>query len=112
MTKFRGYGINYFYGSLESFLQNFVKERYGYGVKTNLFIANAPDNFNIVDEKSALGRTVKHLDMEEQKAALYLVANRAYLFSYADNVGVMIENQAIIQLLKDVFDDHWEKSKN
>ncbi len=109
--KFRGYGINYFSNSkaLGDYLRYFVKTRGSYGVKTNIFIGKGADDFRITNDKNAYGRTVKHIDIEPQMAGMYLVANRAYLFSYKDNVGVMIENQAIVNLLKDTFDDYWER---
>lgn len=107
---FRGYGINQFYEGMEEYFRYFVEERYKYGVDTKLFIANAPDNFGIKDESTALGRAVKQLPIEEQQAGVYMVGNRVYLFSYKDNVGVMIENQAINSYLKEIFDILWSKS--
>ncbi len=108
--SFRGYGINNFYPGLEGFLNDFLKERASYGVKADLMIANAPDEFDTKTQgNEKLGRVIKKINIEPQKAGVYLVANRIYLFSYEDNVGVMIENQAISQLLKDIFDEHWER---
>ncbi|MDB5259261.1 MAG: transcriptional regulator TrmB [Candidatus Taylorbacteria bacterium] len=108
---FRGYGINYFTHAkgLENYLKYFIQKRASYKVDTRLFIAKGPDGFNIRDEKSAYRRTVKHLDIDPQMAGIYFVANRAYFFSYADNVGIMIENQSIVSMLKHVFDDHWKR---
>ncbi len=88
-----------------------MKKRASYGVDTHLFIAKGPDGFNIHDEKSAYRRTVKRLDIDQQMAGIYFVANRAYFFSYEDNVGIMIENQSIVSMLKHVFDDHWKRVK-
>jgi predicted DNA-binding transcriptional regulator len=112
--KFRGYGINFFSAArgIEDYLNYFIRQRSKYGVETNLFIAKGPDDFGITDESRSYGRKIKHLDIEEQNAGIYLVGDRAYLFSYRDNVGVMIKNQAIAQLLKDAFDDHWNKSND
>lgn len=110
LKSFRGFGINQFYPGMEEYLASFVEKRNAYGVQTTLFIANAPDAFGIRDEQSALGRTFKRLPIEPQQAAIYFVGNAIYLFSYKDNVGVMIENQAIAQYMKDVFDSFWEKT--
>lgn len=107
---FRGLGINRFYGDMESYLREFVARRHKLGVQTNLLIANAPDNFGIRDERTALGRNVRRLDIDEQEAAIYLVGKNAYFFSYRDNVGVMIENQAITEYLKQVFDIVWDRT--
>lgn len=107
---FRGYGINQFYEGMEDFLKYFVVERHRYGVDSKIFIANAPDAFGVEDSGASLGRSFKRLDIEEQQAAVYMVGNAVYLFSYKDNVGVMIENQAIAQYLKDTFDIFWEKT--
>ncbi len=106
--SFRGFGINRFDGGLEEYIRGFIERRHSYGVTTNLLIADAPDNFGIRDEQTALGRNVKRLDIDEQEAGIYFVGNRAYFFSYKDNVGVMIENQAIVKYLKDAFDVLWD----
>ncbi len=105
--KFRGYGINQFSSSkiLSDYLKYFVKKRASYGVKTNLFIGEGADDFGI----TSLGRTIKHIKIEAQMAGIYFVMDRMYLFSYKDNIGVMIENKAIVQMLKDIFDDHWNR---
>lgn len=110
LKLFRGYGINQFYPGMENFLKFFIEKRNTYDVKTSLFIANAPDRFGIKDEQSALGRDFKRLNIEEQEAGVYLVGNAVYLFSYKDNVGVMVENTAIAKYMKDVFDESWEKN--
>ncbi len=107
---FRGYGINFLaktYG-LEEYLRYFLEKRAALGVKAKLFIAKGPDDFHIVDEKTRLNRDIKHLDIEEQNAGIYLVGNRLYLFSFKDNVGVMIENRSIAQFIASTFDDYWE----
>jgi hypothetical protein len=110
--EFRGYGINFIAGTkgLEESIRRFLKERGALGVSTDLFIAKGPDDFRITDESTRLGRNIKHLDIDEQNAGIYLVANRVYLFSFKDNVGVMVENQAIVEFLKSAFDDHFTKS--
>ncbi len=110
LKLFRGLGINRFYGGMEDTLREFVEKRSAYGVRTNLLIANAPDNFGIHDEQTALGRNVRRLNIDEQQAGIYLVGNSAYFFSYKDNVGVMLENQAIVKFLQDTFDALWEKT--
>jgi sugar-specific transcriptional regulator TrmB len=107
---FRGYGINLFYPGLEKFLQDFVEKRSSFGVDTNLFIAEGPDGFGITDETSALKRDIKRLSIEPQQAGIYIAGNQIYLFSYKDNIGVLVENQAIARFMKDAFDDHWEKT--
>ena len=109
--NFRGWGINFFSHSktLERYLSYMIRKRATYGVKTQLLIAKGPDGFGITDPSKALGRTVKRMDIEPQYAGIYLVANRVYLFSYKDNIGVMIENQSIVGMIKDIFDDHWKR---
>ncbi len=110
--KFRGYGVNHFSYTkgVEEYLRYFVQERSKLGVTTNLLIAKGPDDFGITTEGKRLGRNIRHLDINEQLAGIYLVADRVYFFSYKDNVGIMIENQTIVQFLKDAFDDHWTKA--
>jgi hypothetical protein len=110
--KFRGYGINFLARTqgLEDYIRYFLKERSRLGVTTDLFIAQGPDDFRITNETTKLGRDVKHLAIEEQNAGIYLVGNRVYLFSYKNNVGVMVENKEIVALMKSTFDDHWKKS--
>jgi predicted transcriptional regulator len=108
--EFRGYGVNFFFPGLESFMQKFVEERASYGVKTRLFIGKGIDGFNITNEANTFGRDIKRLEIEHQKAGIYIVGDRAYFFSYKDNVGVMIENRSIAEFLKVTFDDHWNKS--
>ncbi len=106
---FRGYGINYFNRTtIKDFLQSFVKERSKFGVETRLLIGKGDDDFGITNEKNKLGREVKHLDIEPQQAGIYIAGNRAYLFSYEDNVGVMIENEAITKMFKATFDAQWK----
>lgn len=111
---FRGYGINFFAKTwgLEDYIRYFIKKRFTYGVSTKLIIAKGPDDFRITDESTRYGRSIKHLDTDEQNAGVYLVGNKVYLFSFKDNVGVMIENQTISAFLTAAFDDHWEKTKS
>ena len=108
---FRGYGINTFKDVLHEYPRDFVKERWKYGVETHLFIGRGSDDFGITGPSNAYGRTVKCLDIEPQKAGLYVVGSRVYLFSYADLVGVMVENEAIAKLLRNTFDEHWRVAK-
>jgi sugar-specific transcriptional regulator TrmB len=105
--NFRGYGINKYKEALGDYLYEFVKKRDAYGVNSRLFIGQGPDDFT--DDKNPMGRKVKRLEIKPQKAGLYLVGDRVYLFSFEDNVGVMVENDNIAELLKRVFDDHWTK---
>lgn len=107
---FRGLGINKIYGGMEAYIREFFVRRHKLGVTTKLLIANASDNFNIYDDRTALGRSVKRLPIDEQEAGIYLVGKGAYFFSFKDNVGVMIENQAITEYLKQAFDLLWEKA--
>ena len=111
---FRGYGINFFAKTwgLEDYIRYFVKKRFGYGVQTKLIVAKGPDDFRITDESTRYGRAIKHLDTDEQNAGVYLVGSKVYLFSFKDNVGVMVENQSIAQFLEVAFDDHWAKTKS
>lgn len=108
--SFRGFGINRLYGGMESYMRDFLKRRHKLGVTTNLFIADAPDNFGIKGPDTTLGRDIKRLDIDEQEAGIYLAGKKAYFFSYKDNMGVMIENQAITEYLKQAFDALWRKS--
>lgn len=108
---FRGYGINFFYPGLEEFLQRFVEKRHALGVQTRLFIARGPEGFGLEAGGPTLGRAIKRLDMEAQDAGIYLVGDRLYLFSYKDNVGVMVENRAVTKFLREVFDNHWQRVK-
>lgn len=107
--EFRGYGVNKIGTPLAGYLHDFVKKCYKMGVNTKLMIGRGPDDFYDKSAGKKLGRDVKRLDMDEQNAGAYLVGGRLYLFSYTDNVGVMIENETIIKLLTAVFDAQWGK---
>ncbi len=107
--QFRGYGVNMMQARLGDALSSFIKKRASLDVKTQLFIGQGPDDLGI--EKGALGRTVKRLAMPSQDAALYIAGDSIYLFSYLDNVGLVIKNRAIAKLLKGVFDDQWARVK-
>ncbi len=109
VKEFRGYGVNRFQKALGDFLYEFVKKRFSYGVKTKLLIGQGEDDFGITGEKNAYGRLVKRMNISEQDAGFYLVGDRAYLFSYPDNLGISIENRNITKLLSSVFDDHWQR---
>ena len=65
----------------------------------------------IFSPENVLGRTIKQLPMDPQKASLYIVGDRLYLFSFEDKVGVMIENKAIARLLNEIFGIQWEQTK-
>lgn len=108
--NFRGYGVNNLHEALGDFLFHFVKQRGEYKVNTKLFIGLGADDFGITGPENQFGRDIKRLDIPPAKAGVYLVKNRIYLFSYADNVGVMVENEAIVDLLKNIFDDHWKRA--
>ena len=41
---------------------------------------------------------------------IYLWVIGSIIFSYQDEVGVMIENEKIFSLLKSAFDDHWQRT--
>lgn len=109
----RGYSRNHFSKTfgLEEYLRYFVKRRHQLGIRTKVFIAKGPDDFKITDATQKLGRDFKRLATDEQDASIYIVGNKVYLFSFKDNVGVMVENQAIAQYLATAFDDHWDKTK-
>lgn len=111
IKEFRGYGINRFKGVVDDFLYEFVKKRFSYGVETKLLIAKEDDDFEITDESNRYGRTIKRMNIKEQEAGLYLVGDRIYLFSYKNNMGMVIEDEAIAKLLTDVFDSHWKLIK-
>jgi predicted transcriptional regulator len=107
--EFRGFGVNQLGSTdIEDVLRDFIQRRSALCVATKLLIGNGSDDFEITNESNRYGREVKRLNIPHQQAAAYLVGNRIYLFSYADNVGIMIENQAMVKLLKNVFDAHWQ----
>ena len=74
-----------------------------------MFIGKGDNDFGITNEKNKLQREVKQLVIEPQEAGIYLAGDRVYLFSYADTVGVMIENEAIVKILKANFDAQWNE---
>ena len=106
---FRGYGVNTVRELLHGYIPDFLKERHELGAETHLFIGRGTDDFAITDKSNALGRTVKRLNMNPQKAGLYIIGNRLYLFSYEDLVGVMIENDSMATLMRAVFDANWSE---
>lgn len=110
---FRGYGINYFAESkMEDFIRDLIKKRGEMGVQTKLLIGKGENDFNITNEKTAYGREIKNIDIEPQKSGIYLVGDRVYLFSYEDEVGVMIENKNIVKFLKDIFETSWKTASS
>ncbi len=111
-TEFRGFGINYFNNTdIKDILDDFVAERHKLGVKTKLLIGKGDNDFNITDGANALGREVRKMETPPQNAGIYLVGDRAYLFSYEDDVGIMIEHKLIVSLLKTIFDLEWQRSE-
>jgi len=106
---FRGYGINTIQEFLHGYIPDFIKERHTLGIETHLFIGRGPDDFGITNKSNAYGRIVKRLNINPQSAGLYVVGKRLYIFSYHDLVGVMIENDAMATLIRNTFDDHWER---
>ncbi|MDQ5911856.1 MAG: HTH-type transcriptional regulator, sugar sensing transcriptional regulator [Patescibacteria group bacterium] len=111
-TDFKGYGVNKFADALDrEYLQNFVEQRFQLKVNTKLFIGQGEDDFMISSPENVLGRTIKQLPMDPQKASLYIVGDRLYLFSFEDKVGVMIENKAIARLLEEIFGIQWKQIK-
>lgn len=109
IAEFRGYGVNKFQKALGDFLYSFAKKRADLGVETKLFVGQGEDDFGITDSSKRYGRTIKRLNMPEQDAGFYIVGDRAYLFSYLDGIGVVLENRAIAKLLTAVFEDHWNR---
>jgi sugar-specific transcriptional regulator TrmB len=106
--SFRGYGVNEFKEKMVEFLPEYVKRRAALGVQSKIFTADAPDYFSY-DTAKKYKRTTKKLNMPPQEAGLYIAGPYIYLFSYRDNVGVMVENKAMAQLLQNIFDDHWDR---
>lgn len=105
---FRGYGINNLQNVLHGYASDFISDRFKQGIETRLFIAKGSDDFGITDQSNTLGRTVKRLNMDEQKAGMYVVDKKVYLFSYENNFGMIIEDEAVAKLIRDVFDTQWE----
>lgn len=105
---FRGYGINNTKNLLHGHASEFVADRFKQGIETRLFIAEGPDDFEITNQPDALGRTIKRLRMDQQKAGMYVVDKKVYLFSYENNFGMIIEDEAVAKLIRDVFDTQWE----
>lgn len=106
---FRGFGVNYFgKTTIQEILRNFVKERFEkYKVDTRLFIAEGQDDFGISDTREKMGRTIKHINMPPQSSALYSVGDCLYLFSYDDEIGIMIKNESMVTMLNAIFDSYW-----
>ena len=92
-------------------LEEFLKKRQRLGVKTNLFVGLGDYDFDLGEHAKKYNRTMKHLNMPQQKAGCYIVGNSIYLFSYETKIGVRIEDKAMAELLMGVFDDHWSKTK-
>ena len=107
---FRGYGVNHLGNTkIENFLRDFMEKRHQQGVSTKLFIGQGENDFGITHEENRFGREVKNLDIEPQQSGIYIVGDRIYLFSFEDNVGIMIENISMVKLLKNIFDERWGK---
>ncbi len=110
---FRGFGINYLGRTgIKEILYDFVKERYEkYKVETHLLVAEGEDDFGIDDGLGKLGRNVKHIKMDPQNSAVYLVGGKIYLFSYDDEIGIMIDNSSMTSMLVSIFDAYWNSVK-
>ena len=106
--RFRGYGIRIFPQDLRKDFFKWIKERHKLGVKSQVIIGNGPKTYSISGKSNELGRVVKNIDINAERASLLIVGNRIYTFSFENNIGVMIEEPAIADLLKSVFDDHWK----
>lgn len=106
--EFRGFGINKIDDvSINHYLRDFLERRHNYGVKTKLLASTDDDDF-IIKPNQLLGRQIKKVNLPAQKAAMYLVGNRVYVFSYWDKVGLMVQNDSISKLLRDYFDLVWK----
>lgn len=107
---FRGFGVNFFSKtSIKELLYDFVETRYKkYKVETRLIISKGEDDFLISDDVKKLGRTIKYIDIDSQNSAIYLVADKIYLFSYDDEIGIMIENKQMTNFLISIFDAYWK----
>lgn len=105
---FRGFGINKIADtSIQDFIKLFLERRHKFGVKTKLLASIEEDDFKNAGNGNSLGREIKKINVPSQKAAMYLVGDQVYLFSYEDKVGIMIQNTAIMKLLRDYFDHTW-----
>lgn len=110
--EFKGYGVNKFADALDrEYLQDFVEQRFKLKVDTKLLIGEGEDDFMISSPAKALGRAIKHVPMDPQKASLYIVGDRIYMFSFEDKVGIMVENKAIARLANEIFGMQWKQTK-
>lgn len=105
----RGYGVNKFSEGLGDYFAEHAKKRAELGVETRLLVGKGETDLGLEDELLRKWRQVRQIEMNPQESGVYLVGSRIYLFSYKDKVGVMIENEAIAELLKNTFDDHWQR---
>lgn len=108
--KLRAYGIQKFPKDMEGYLKEWVKKRHALGVKSQVIIGNGPEEYSITGKSNEFGRVVKNIDIGPQRASLHVLGDRAYAFSFENNVGVMIEERAIVNLLKDIFDNNWKST--
>lgn len=108
---FRGYGLARPYPGMEETIMKWIEERHKLGVEALVFVPKDVDFRSIGGNENTYGRKFKILDIEDQGAGVYLVGNNVYLFSYKDNVGVKVKNQAIANLLKEIFTEHWKRVK-
>lgn len=106
---FRGFGVNFFSKtSIKELLYDFVEERYKkYKVEARLIISKGENDFQIDSKYEKLGRVIKQIDVESQNSAIYLVADKIYLFSYDDEIGIMIENKPMAKFVISLFDAYW-----
>ena len=109
--QFRAYGIRKFPKELEGFLINWIKERHTLGVTSRVIIGKGPKEYTISGKMNEYGRTVKKIDIDPERAAIYIAGDRIYTFSFENKIGVTIEEPAIAELLKNVFDNHWKHIK-
>lgn len=109
VKEYRGYGINtHDKTSIQKYLSKFIQKRARLGVITKLLLGSGTESFTKGKAKR-LNILMKHTGFDAQNSSLYILNDRVYLFSFDDNAGLIIENRALANLLKNIFEDHWKR---
>ncbi len=105
-TEFRAYALSKLYPGLEESMRQFIIQRDMLGIKSKIIVPLETD-FNSILGEHRYGREFRRLAIKDIGATLYIIGDRSYIFSYKDNVGIMIENETIAQFLASIFENHW-----